>query len=608
MPTVRFGSETVGVAGLPVTAGPYPASAKWFPANSDVDDGPLLTDDDITTGAKSNNTLSLRSCGVRPSNTPEIIPLGSIINRVTIFIGPSVQTTPPDGDIVRIKTGDQINVFSQLTANPTVLREHGPILTGPYPADADSNGVAALLQELTLDLTFNSTGQTWTVANIFQETFGIYLPATLVHATFVNIAAMGIEVDFTIPVTATGTGGGRLKSTYVLGDKKQTDRVTLLNAVASLQRKLDDEDAEVWSVEELELYIQDGYDQFCRRTKCLYDIFVIENRPNIGNWTDALGYYLATQSPGMHLTDEPIHMTRASEQYNNPGGVGQSLSPPAQITERQGAVNPIPGFDLLENTVDPFEHFGISKETIGPRHLPPSVVEIVRITWDEYELVPEGSMSARKYDELYEHREGGDPQFYTIDKDGLLAVRLSPPPRGDADYPIFVGTESNPLCNGFEVYNETDDRVNGLLDPDTTPPDHGILRDIDGIFPSGGPDGMAVQFHPALKNTMVEVFRLGRPLMSAPFEIPRSAVKFIVFFAAGRALSRRGPGQDAQLAEHFFGRYEMGVKRTEVKLRTISRELVLKMGAFGARPEGISIGDPQLPSNYGPATGRIRQE
>ena len=76
---------------------------------------------------------------------------------------------------------------------------------------------------------------------------------------------------------------------------------TAYDAIHQAQRKLDDEDDTIWSHAELLLYAKDGYNQLCRQTKCLFDMFVIENVPPTGNWGSDLQRHLAEQTPGMKL-------------------------------------------------------------------------------------------------------------------------------------------------------------------------------------------------------------------------------------------------------------------------------------------------------------------
>ena len=72
---------------------------------------------------------------------------------------------------------------------------------------------------------------------------------------------------------------------------------TLYDSVNTLLKRLDDyptdNSEQIWTRAELELYLQDGYDAFCRQTKCLIDFVYPENIPLAGNYVAKweLGYF-----------------------------------------------------------------------------------------------------------------------------------------------------------------------------------------------------------------------------------------------------------------------------------------------------------------------------
>ena len=108
---------------------------------------------------------------------------------------------------------------------------------------------------------------------------------------------------------------------------------TLDAAITDALDRLGDLANTVWSRDEIGLYLRDGYDLYCRRTKCLFDIYVIENLPPSGNWQTDLEKYLAQQIPGMGLTDSPFHFTNDFERnYGIDGRYGGSYAGPAGTT------------------------------------------------------------------------------------------------------------------------------------------------------------------------------------------------------------------------------------------------------------------------------------
>lgn len=352
----------------------------------------------------------------------------------------------------------------------------------------------------------------------------------------------------------------------------------LRDAVASTLSKLDDEDAIVWSNAEIILYVKDGYDQFCRRTKCLFDMWVIPNVPQSGNWQTDLERYLAEQKSGMGLTDNRMAFTSEFERDLGVGGnVSDTQVEPVMIT------SPTEGSKVIAAGLP-------TKVSTG--RIPSTTTEVLRVVWDEKELIAEDSAHMRLLDIQYERRDGGDPQLFTMDKDGPFTIRFIPPARGDAGYPTVSGSWGT-----MTFTDNTAVTVNGSW---------GIFRDAEGAFPAWGPHGTPTEQHPSDRNIIVELARLGRSLDRHPFEIPDQYVKFIVFWAMSRALKRSGPGQDLKLSKHYVDRFDMGTIRLQNHLKKIQTERVLQMGSVASQevPFG-GLGTPQLPYPYGPRGRRI---
>ena len=206
------------------------------------------------------------------------------------------------------------------------------------------------------------------------------------------------------------------------------------------------------------------------------------------------------------------------------------------------------------------------------------------MTFNNRALEGKASEWVRQHDNTYQQREG-DPQLWTMDKDGLRFVRVIPAASENAPYNEIDGTR------GTKRYTtETGVTVVGS---------RGILRCRQGNFPSGGPWGTPVRHHPDTLNIRVDHYRLGRTLKRYPFELPHYLMKFVYFYAMSTALRREGPGQDIKMADHYMERFEMGVERLKKFRREMQR---MRTAQMGARPEGLSssfgLGAPVLPSYY----------
>ena len=64
--------------------------------------------------------------------------------------------------------------------------------------------------------------------------------------------------------------------------------MSLYDLVNNVLKRLDDYPSvggePIWTSAEVELYVKDGYDAFCRQTKCILDFFYPENVPLAGNY------------------------------------------------------------------------------------------------------------------------------------------------------------------------------------------------------------------------------------------------------------------------------------------------------------------------------------
>jgi hypothetical protein len=583
--------------------------------------------------------------------------------------------------------------------------------------------------------------------------------------------------------------------------------MTLEDAVTNILDRLADKENQVWSRAEIAEYFKDGYDQFCRRGKCLWDVWIIPNISPTANWSSDLERYHAETTPGFGFTDERFGFTAEDERGKPYGGdsnryPGGSASMQPAVATRQG--------DVTQFKSD-FSNLTTTTTQVKGGTLPQSVVEVSRVAYDERTLTGISSQRMRELDPRYETR-AGEPQWFLFDKDGLFYVRVVPAAQGNASYDtvnsggwgnlnqrvdsngdiidtidgvasnlsnpdriwgfeeaadgpyfeqagilsltasgtveqgtgkgggnaiftsqaangsrltfdrnftpatgnwtislwhkkdntnpfsgsghiIFDGDgsttansrfrlnwpqQSSPTAptlqisdgsswttiSGFSnisndvwylvtiAYDGTDchmwvydgdsydetfsatvtpnasptstgaihgratgGRVNGTTDQlyvwnsfvtqanvrsvmDNKNPTWGILRERNDIFAAGGPHGNPTQIHPHNLNIKVEGFRLGRDLDSYEVELPLAYQKYPIFWAMYRALERTGGGQDLQLADHFKGRFEIGVSRIEAKVREMDKERAGRMGGL-RKMVPYGLGDPVPPYPYG---------
>lgn len=343
----------------------------------------------------------------------------------------------------------------------------------------------------------------------------------------------------------------------------------LFDHVRDALTRLDDAGNEVWSDDEMGLYVADGYDAFARATKCIFDRTVIENVPPEGNYGSDLQRSLALQHAGEVVTDHRLVIT----------GEGQrdTLADP-----QEGILMPVNITGPAHATDDAEADGSLIISNPGGK-LPDGIVDVLRVAWNLATLRPENHRVLRGYDPNYETTQG-DPQFWTWRKDGLLAIRLVPVPTSDAVYDTVNG-------GPFGAISQSSDTA---LDVSGS---RGILRAVAGGFPSGGPWGSPTRIHPATANTIVEIVRLGRDLTSHENELPRIFQKYVTFFAMAQALRRDGPGQDLKLAQHYQDRFDMGVSRMQARMKTVQPARTIVMGRRQSAP-GQSMGFT-LPARWG---------
>ena len=358
---------------------------------------------------------------------------------------------------------------------------------------------------------------------------------------------------------------------------------TLDSAVTDVLNRLSDSDEKVWTRAEIELYLKDGYDTFCQRTKVLFDVYVIENLPPVGNWQTDLEKSIALTKSGWGLTDSPFHFTDDSEQnYGVGGGYGGSYAGPSGMTS--------PSDRTFAATVD--NSAGGVPTTVPGGPLPQSTVEVLRVAYSDRDLLGFGSQNMRKVDPTYETR-GGDPQFFTYDKDGFFFLRVVPAAAGDAVYDTVSGSWGTMTYTDDTAVTVVTQEVSG-----GSTGGFGILRHRTDMFPTEGPWGTPTRVHPATVNIKVEVHRLGRDLTSHASELPLAYQKYVVYWAMAMALGRDGNGQNTELAEHFEQRFEMGVHRLVQKRDRMTPEHVSRLGSMEI-PDNFGLGEPQAPYPWG---------
>jgi hypothetical protein len=346
--------------------------------------------------------------------------------------------------------------------------------------------------------------------------------------------------------------------------------MNLYDAVNNVLKRLDDYPSvsgePVWTRAEVELYVKDGYDAFCRQTKSILDFFYPENLPLAGNY-----------------------VSRWERDYFDSGMVAVGLvNYSGGYWERDyaeaSAIGPA-------NSTQPWEAEYLDTVFAVSMHpVPEDNVAVDRATHDFSELEAEFTRWVEENDRSYQTTMG-EPSRFLMDRDGMSRMRIVPAGDGGATSVDLTGT--------FGLLRDAADTDGlGTWSPSGT---WGVLREIPEHFPMGAPFGIPRRLYSDTKNTRVEYFRLGN-LTDDQIEVPDRFVKYVEFYAQAKALERDGPGQDLKLAAHFDGRFVDGVRRMVARLADNRRARVATIGSVGRIPTVPALA--RLPYRYGRATRR----
>lgn len=320
--------------------------------------------------------------------------------------------------------------------------------------------------------------------------------------------------------------------------------ITKTEALARLQRRLDDEDEEVWTLEQLGHFLQDGYDRLCRDAQCLFDMEMYDPRPMTGNYTKP---FEAGYMDGIVLSRFTVTREADAEFVDGSPIVSNHTRP----TDAE----------YMDSSLDGYT---ATPRTLG--RLPAGYVAVDRVTHNWLRLSPEHEKYHRQTRSEYQTLQGGTFS-YQMDQDGWQNIRLVNVP------PTVVPSEEISGTHGairqITSYDLSDEPIIGS---------YGALRVVPRHF-AGDEYGVVRRIVPDEDATRVELFRLGKDLDTHPFELPDRAVKYVEWWAMYRAYSTPGEGENKKLADHFQMRFYAGVEQIKSRVRSTMRARTIAMGS-----------------------------
>jgi hypothetical protein len=174
--------------------------------------------------------------------------------------------------------------------------------------------------------------------------------------------------------------------------------------LAEVQQRLGDSNAQIWTADELNRYITDGYDVMTHLTGCMFGVVTAPDYAFAFNFTAEFEAEFAQSVSGWYC-DGPANFTSISERdyLNNAHG-------PANHNEH------------WEFNLGHVNAGGLPTEVSPLFDLPGDLHEIERATWNTRRTTPLVSRDMEGFDSRYELNKG-IVEGYMRDKDGVNTLR-----------------------------------------------------------------------------------------------------------------------------------------------------------------------------------------
>ncbi len=323
----------------------------------------------------------------------------------------------------------------------------------------------------------------------------------------------------------------------------------------------------LWSTDELEGYVTEGYNQLTLATGCLWATDVA---PDFPASFSVIATFEKDFLIGGDWANGPFQFTMSDERNF--------------VDNSDGPANHNHPWEFNDDYVIDAE---ASTEIPALVDLPVDLYEIERATWDTRRLDSLRSRAFEGADDRYELNKG-PVDAYTQDKDGLRRLRKWRVP--SAPYVPFEHDTDSTL---FGYYVQIPD-----IDPDVPQGVQvGDFVTVDGQFAMGDLFGIIVGFYRDAGNVRYEYRRRGTNDGCLELELADRYQTYVRHYAMSRALEREGDGQDLELAAHYQLRYEAGVQRM---LRRKTAMNFQRKFVLGGRPSaGAKLPMSRLPWQYG---------
>jgi hypothetical protein len=336
---------------------------------------------------------------------------------------------------------------------------------------------------------------------------------------------------------------------------------TLEDTRTAVLYRLGDEDCDIWSADEVDTYLKEGYDELAIKTMCFWDHAALEEAPNTANYT--------AKWEVAHFDSGQVRYSRFSitdkweDSYDD-----QELEP--------------------GNHTAAWEWEYLSKNYVSALcDVPARMYQIERAVSNDKRIDPITKRQLET-DPRFEYTEG-EVEAYAMQYDGIRKFRKYRKPSDIGDMYEYDGT--------WGLLRDPSD-----ITASTPTGTWGTPRRMDGEAPSTDGTGWGIPRR-VYKSTVtrIEFFRRGTPVENDTdeFELPAIYIKYLRHYAMAKALAREGTGQDSALAAHFQARFLQGIARIKARMVHIQAQRIGVVGGLGARPTGGRPPKPKLPWAYG---------
>lgn len=375
--------------------------------------------------------------------------------------------------------------------------------------------------------------------------------------------------------------------------------MNLLELRGQTQDRLGDPGQVIWTADEVDGHLVNGYQQIARHTRPFFDWAYLDNLPATFSLTQ---------------TWERRYLTASAAAANFDAGVANYTCPDelGLLEETRLQLGPAQSTAPWEILFGHYDAVPCNPAIAALADLPPTLTELDRVTWDKRGIDAMEPRQMSKVDARYEIT-AGEVYGYMWELDGVFTLRKIRVPAARASTVTAdggFGTLRDPTdlvsvdnVTGWETAGFDaggfDNEAFEVEQEDTAL--WGLPRRWPGHHPIGTEhQGISRHFFLEGTNVRAEIYRQGRALDSGvdECELPERYARYLRDYAMSKLLERRGPGQDLALAKHFGARWARGLDRIQRRTSSINDEHAIVMGGDGmqslTRPPR-----PKLPWQYG---------